>query len=87
MTIKNITKMLVDATEALEHLACGDDGLMDVGTTRGDVIAMLDQITDLVNLCEDELGPRLTRAGDQIFDKMVAGWFDRAAKVDAYRNG
>lgn len=85
MTIKNITKMLVDATEALEHMACGDDGLMDIGTTRGDVIAMIDQITDFVNLCEDELGTRLTRAGDNQIERMVEGWFDGAAKVAARR--
>ena len=79
--------MLIDATEALEHLACGDDGLMDAGTTRGDVIAMIDQITDLVNLCEDELGMRLTRAGDNHIERMVEGWFDSAAKAAARRNG
>jgi hypothetical protein len=82
MTIKQLTAKLADVTEALEHLACGDSGLMDNGTTSDDVIAMLDEVYSLVNFCEDELGTRLTRAGDGLIKDTVEGWFNSADKTN-----
>lgn len=86
MDAKTMTRLLRDAAEAMERLACGDDGLMDASDTARDVAALLVEVQALAQLCEDESGRRFTRLDDSEIESMVDGWYDEAGKV-ADRHG
>lgn len=83
MDAKTMTRLLRDAAEAMERLACGEDGLMDESDTARDVAALLVEVQSLAQLCEDETGRRFTRLDDSDLEVMVDSWFDEAGKVAA----
>lgn len=82
---KRIAKMLGEAQEALEMLAGGEAGMLEEGTTSYDIHEMILAVQDMAGMLEDELGARLSRAGDHEIEDMVDCWLDAAAKVDARR--
>lgn len=82
---KRIAKMLGEAQEALEMLAGGEAGMLEEGTKAIDIHEMILAVQDMAGMLEDELGTRLSRAGDNEIEDMVDCWLDAAAKVDARR--
>jgi len=83
MDMKTMTRLLRDAQEAVERLACGEDGLLDNTDTAADVVAMLVEVQALAQLVEDETNRRFTRLDDSEIENVVDGWFDEAGKVAA----
>lgn len=82
---KRITKMLGEAQEALEMLAGGEAGMLEEGTQAIDIHEMILAVQGMARMLEDELGTRLSRAGDHEIEDMVDCWLDTASKVDARR--
>jgi hypothetical protein len=82
---KRIAKMLGEAQEALEMLAGGEAGMLDEGTTAGDISELIEAVQDMAGMLEDELVEGLSRAGDHEIEDMVDCWLDTASKVDARR--
>lgn len=82
---KRIAKMLGEAQEALEMLAGGEAGMLDEGTTAGDINELIEAVQDMADMLEGELGRRLSRADNYEIEDMVGCWLDAAAKVDARR--
>lgn len=82
-----LTKMLGEAQEALEMLAGGEDGMLDVGTTSDDIAELITAAQDMTSFLEDEFGMRLTarRIDDREIEDKVDCWLETAAKVDARR--
>lgn len=85
MDAKTMTRLLRDAAEAMERLACGEDGLMDESDTARDVAALLVEVQSLAQLMEDETSKRFTRLNDDEIEDTVMGWFEAADKVAACR--
>jgi hypothetical protein len=82
---QRLTKMLAEAQEALEMLSGGEAGMLDEGTTQGDVCDLFEAVTNMTSFLEDELGSRLTRTDDREVEDMVECWLVTASKVDARR--
>jgi hypothetical protein len=78
-----LTKMLGEAQEVLEMLAGGEAGMLDQGTTRDDIAALIVAVQDMAEFLSDEIGTKLHRADDRLIENTVAFWLDAAAKVDA----
>lgn len=85
MDAKTMTRLLSDAAEAMERLACGEGGLMDTTDTYQTVAAMLVEVQCIATLMEDETGKRFTRLDDDQIEDTVKGWFEAADKVAACR--
>jgi hypothetical protein len=85
MNFKTLAKHLTEASEAIERLSCGEDGMLPDGTTEGDVCDLFEAVTNMASFLEDELGSRLTRTDDREVEDMVECWFQTASKVDARR--
>lgn len=81
MTIQELTKAIQDMTETLDRLACGDAGLLDNDANADDVAELLSAVSELVEVVEDDLGTRLTRAGHCQIEDMTARWFADAEKA------
>ena len=63
-TMQRIAALLAEAQEALETLAGGEAGMLDEGTTRDHITAMIKSVSDMTGFLEDEFGKRLTRVDD-----------------------
>lgn len=82
MDAKTMTRLLRDAQEAIERLACGEAGLLDNNDTAADVAAMLVEVQALAQLVEDETNRRFTRLDDTEIEDVVDGWFSSVAFVE-----
>lgn len=82
---KRLTRMLEVAQTNLEMLASGEAGMLEEGTKAIDIHEMILAVQDMAGMLEDELGTRLSRAGDHEIEDMVDCWLDTASKVDARR--
>jgi len=85
MDAKTMTRLLRDAAEAMERLACGEHGMMDESDTYQSVAEMLVEVQCLAQLMEDETGKRFTRLDDDEIEDTVKGWLEAADKVAAHR--
>jgi len=74
--ITEITRMLKDATEALDRLACGESGLLPKGTTRDDIVELFEAVQSLADLANDELDGEFEDAKPTDLEDMVSGWFE-----------
>lgn len=77
-TVSKLVAALEEFNESLDRLACGDRGLLDIGTTAADVKAVIEQVTELTDTIEEGLQCRLTMAHPERVGELVDSWFYEA---------
>lgn len=86
MTISELTAAIEEMTEAMSRLSGGDDGLLEVGTTNEQVTDLMVALKGLVDVCEDGLGTRLTRAAEFQIEDTVNGWYEQIERACSARD-
>jgi len=85
MDMKTMTRLLREAQEAVERLACGEEGMLDNADTAQDVADLLIEAQALAQLVEDETNRRFTRLDDSEIEDVVNEWFESASQVGSRR--
>jgi hypothetical protein len=87
MNFKTLAKHLTEASEAIERLSCGEDGMLPDGTTAHDVLELMEVCQTVAKLIEDESGNRIrfTRLNASEIEDVINVWYAAADNIAARR--